>query len=144
MLDNILQRGGHEEILLADPEYLAVIAGIVGIKDPANVHDPVPLNDRIIKALGIEEIEIKFLGRFNPPESEGIDIVGPMTRHRQIHGHRKDIHVPKVNQDLVFPPHDHKGIRQFHPGVRIFFLETIFDFLAEKSETIKDAITTDR
>src|SRR5215472_8113410 len=96
--DHVLERTGHEKVLLFEPELLACFRLVVGIKHLRNglrgdllLHRPVIVPD-------IERREIEGLSGFGPPQTQHVCDGYPIAGHRSVVGDTPD-------HSLVNPAH---------------------------------------
>ena len=138
--DDILQAGAGEEILLLEPQPLALIGGIIGIKHPGDILHLVLFPDGQVVFLVVEQGEVKLLHRFALPEPEGAYVAGMIPDDGHIVGHGKDGLVRKGDGNgLIIPPAG-PGVPIALPVVRLFHLETVFNGLLKQAEFVPDAV----
>ena len=87
-LDQILQRGRDEEIFLAQPQFAARGAFIVGIEEFADRLGAGFLGDRAEIVAGVEGIEPERIGRARRPQPQRVDVLAAPADDRGVVGHR--------------------------------------------------------
>ena len=89
VLDNVAHTGGGEEILLTEPEDLALHMVVVGVQHLADQLGVGALGDGAVVLARIEAVHIKAGGlRF--PQAQLGNAVGIIARHIQVAGHGDD------------------------------------------------------
>ena len=71
VLNDLLQGGGAEEVLLAHPQDLALVGGVVGVEDSGDVRGSLALDDRLGEALGVEGVVVELLEWLGLPQAQG-------------------------------------------------------------------------
>src|SRR5215469_8023314 len=84
--DHILQRAGGKEILLLEPEALALRAFIVGIQDLRDVLGEHLLSDRALVIAGIEAVEVKGFGCLRRPKPQIVRSMSSVSQNWSVVG----------------------------------------------------------
>ena len=82
-----LHGGGHEEILLLQPQGLALVVVVLGVEHLGDGlgHGPL-LGGLEVLALG-EELHVHGLGAAGVPQAQGVDMVGVVAGDLHVAGH---------------------------------------------------------
>ena len=155
-----LHAGGHEEILLAQAQFLACHMVVVRIKDFRQGVRQIFLLHRLVIVALVEGIEGKIIDRLGIPDPEGIDHIVAVSHDRKVIGNRAYslaallmviisagrliiIHGHIAAEfDLlgVFRPLQFERIAAVRePVIRLFHLITVADLLTEHAIVITDA-----
>ena len=161
--DHVLQAGRSQEILLAQSQYLAVLAGIVRIEHHGDIFGFVLGGNRLGIVAGIELAQVEGVCRDRLPEPQRIDGSVAITGNRDVVRHGQ--HIAGIDPaDTIFTvlvmvmlataaeAHALGIFRAFHlpgiavpqPVVRLFDLAAIDDALAEHAVFITQAIAHHR
>jgi hypothetical protein len=150
----VLHRGGDEEMLLAQPEFTSLRRAVVGIEDARQglaVH---------LAGLGVEMgpavegAEIEGVDRLDAPQPQRVDRGMVVPGHKRVVGHGKDIlglhpvgaktvvlHAPAEADAIgALGAQDLPGIGLVEPAVRLLDLPAVGDLLAEHAVFIADAV----
>ena len=153
-----LQGGGHEEILLLQPQGLALVMVVLGIENGADGvgHGPLLVGLQILPLA--EQLHVDRLGALGVPQTQGIHMVRVVPGHQHIAGDGQHPGIVLVNhhQVPVVPPGadlaaemDLLGllglghqpcIAQVQPVVGQLHLLTVHDLLLEDAQLIADGI----
>ena len=156
---HVLQRTGHEEVLLFQAQLLAARLIIVGVEHLADVFGGHLLIDGAVVIAAVEDGEVEGLRRLGLPEPERVRRVGHVTQDRGVvrHTHDDFVRYPAHSQAVVlihigfggaaeFHLHRPFGPRQFprvaepQPLVGLFHLPAVDDLLVEDAELVAYAV----
>ena len=161
--DHILQAGRGEKVLLAQTQFLAGFAGVVGIEHHGDLFGEILLRDRVGIAAGVEFLKVEFIGGLGLPQTQGINRIVAVAGNRQIV--RNGEHIEGIDPvhaqfaslvvalfkpaEEFHPPagigtFDLPGIAAAQPGVGLFDLIAVLDRLAEHAVFIADAVAGHR
>ena len=143
-LDHRLERGGHEEVLLAHPQDFALVGGVVGVEDPAQIGHALAFDDGLREELGVEGRVVELLDGFRLPQPQVVDVACPVAGDRHVVGDRADVHVGEMNVFRFLLVTDGEGVSLLHPRVGVLVLEAVVDRLLEQAVAIEDAVAGDR
>ena len=87
----ILQRRADKEVFLTQPQLLAGVGAVVGIKNAADVLRTVLLFDRRAVIAAIEERKVDRLGRGRRPQAQRVDRTRPVAGNQRVVRHREHI-----------------------------------------------------
>ena len=157
--DHVLQRAAHEEILLLQPQDLALrdlIVRVEHLRDVLRGH--LVLHGAVIVAV-VEGLEVERLDGLGLPEPEvvagahAIAEDGRVVRHAPDHvaGHPADAQPPVIVDPLLgvaaelhlardFRPRDFPGVPVAQPLVGDLGLPAVLDRLVEDAELVPDAV----
>ena len=85
-LDQILQRGGDEEIFLAQPQLAARGAFVVRIEEFADRFRARLLGDGAEVVAGVEDVEPQRIGRARRPQPQRVDVLAAPADDRRVVG----------------------------------------------------------
>ena len=163
-LQDVLQRGGGEEILLAQAQFLTGLAGIGGIEHARQRIGLVALAQRADVVAGVEGVEQDRIERQARPEPQRVDPLAAPADHRRVVGDGENavLRLPDValeapglvgdrfdraaEADLEGPlaALELPGIAVLEPGLRQFDLPAVMDLLAEHAVDVADAVAVRR
>ena len=153
-----LQGGRHEEILLLQPQGLALVVVVLGIEDGADGvgHGPLLVGLQVLPLA--EQLHINGLGALGVPQAQGVHMVGVVARHQHIAGDGQHPGIVLVDhhQVAVVPPgadpaaevnflgllglgHQPR-VPQVQPVVGQLHLLTVHDLLLENAQLIADGV----
>ena len=140
VLDDFLQGGGAEEVLLAHAQDLALERGVVGVQDAGDVHGALTVDDGVGEALGVEGVVVEFLDGLGLPQAQGAHVLGAVAGDRDVVGDGAHGQVG-VGDDAgaLFAAGD-EGVALFHPRVRVLGLEAVVEELLEQAVAVQDAV----
>ena len=157
--DDVLKRGGDEEIFLLEPKLFSFEDVVVGIENLGDVLRQILRMHRADVIAGIEVAEVEFLGGAGAPEAQRVGGAVEISRDRRVIGN--GIHVfridplrhqtPRVVGELVdaaviVNAHaieragDFPRVAVSEPGVGHLHLRAIDDALMKDSVIVADAI----
>ena len=157
-LDQILQRGGDEEIFLAQPQFAARRALVVRVEEFADRFRARLLGHGAEIVAGVEDVELERIGRARRPQPQRIDVLAAPADDRRVVGHRLHgfrrtpcravaaavigVLDMAAEVDVVdhFRPLEFPGVAETQPFVGIFVLPALRDDLAEQAEIVTDAV----
>ena len=158
-LDDVLERGGDEEILLLQAQLASDLGRVVRVQDLRQVLGLGLLLDRLEVVAFVEVLEVEVARRLRRPEAHAVHRPGVVSGHRRIarHGeHRVGVHpVGPEMPELVDELHDaaaeaHRkehlrprhlpGIAVAQPRVRMLDLGAAFNRLEEDAVLVADAV----
>ncbi len=157
--DHVLQAGRSQEILLAQPQFLAAFGGVVGVEDHGDVFRHVLGAHGLGVAAGVEILEIEFVGGGCRPQPQGVDRTVLVAGNGHVVGHRQHVvgvqpapaHLAigfqvgfgaaaELDPLRVFGPLQFPQVAAAQPVVRFLDLITVFDALAEHAVGVADAV----
>ncbi len=162
-LHQILQRRRHEEIFLAQPQFAARRAFVIGIEEFADRFGARFMGAGAEIVAGVEHVDAQRVRRARRPQPQRVDVLAAPADDRRVIGHR--LHGLAGIPDRAFPAAcidrvldaaaemhliDHLRALQFpriakaEPFVGIFLLPALADDLAEQAEIVTDAIAERR
>ena len=161
--DDILQRAGHEEILLLETKLLALLDAVVRIQDLRNVFRQRFAFVGLDVIAVVEKLEIEFLRGLGRPEPQVVHRVVAVAGDRKVVGNphyrviidpARDnpprgialvIHPPaEAHLEFVFRPLDFPGIPVAQPVVRLLHLKAVLDALPENPVIVPDPVAVAR
>ena len=80
VVDVVAQRAGHEEVLLLQPEFLALRRGILRVQDLADVLGEGLRPHRLQIVAGVEHLQVEGLGGARAPQPEAVHVAGAIPR----------------------------------------------------------------
>ena len=143
IVNDLLQGGRAEEVLLTDPQHLALEGGVVGVQHTGDVGGALPLDDGVGEALGAEGLVVELLHRLGLPQPQGSDVASSVTGDRHVVGDGTHPHVGVADDALLLLAADDEGVALLHPRVRVLGLETVVEELLEQAVTVEDAVAGD-
>ena len=140
VLDDLLQGGGAEEVLLAHAQDLALERGVVGVQDTGDVHGALTVDDRVGEALGVEGVVVELFDGFGLPQTQGTHVLGAVAGDRDVVGDGAHGQVG-VGDDAgaLFAAGD-EGVALLHPRIRVLSLEAVVEELLEQTVAVQDAV----
>ena len=144
VLNDLLQGGRAEEVLLAHPQDLALVGGVVGVEDTGDVRGALALDDGLGEALGVEGVVVELLERLGLPQAQGPHVLGAVAGDGHVVGDGTHGHVLVVDQALGLLVADDEGVALLHPGVGVLGLEAVLEELLEQPVAVEDAEAVDR
>ena len=157
-LDQVLQRGRDEEILLAQAKLAPGRTFVVRIEEFADRFRARFLGRGADIVAAVEHVELERIGRARRPQPQRIDVVAAPADDRRVigdslHGLCRtpdravatllvDMLDPAAEMDVIghFRPLKFPGVAKAQPDVGIFLLPALIDDLAEQSEIVADAV----
>ena len=153
-----LHRGGHEEVLLLQPQGLALVVIVLGIQHLGDHvgHGPLLAGAEIL-ALG-EQLHVDGLGGLGVPQPQGVHVVGVIARDLHVAGHRQHAGIVLMHHHQVaVVPAGADGaaevdllrllglgqqprVAQGLPVVGQLHLLALHDLLLEKAQLIADGV----
>ena len=143
VVDELLQGGRAEEVLLPHSQHLALVGGVVGVEHPGDVHGAFPIDDGVGEALGVEGVIVELVDRLGLPQPQGVDVGGAVTGHRHVVGHGEDVEVGVVDDPPGLLTANDEWVLVLHPGVWLLDLEAVGENLTEQPVAVEDAVTID-
>ncbi|MCY1417622.1 hypothetical protein D9M71_331620 [compost metagenome] len=156
----ILQRGGDEEILLAQAQFLAGLGAVGRVQHPRDTFGAGHLGHRAQVVTGVEALQMQFFQRPRPPQAQGVDAGTPPADHRRVIGDRpyglgRRPHLALLAIGVMHGFHaaaetdrvDHlgplelPGVAEIQPVLGLLLLPAIDHRLAKQAMFITDAIT---
>ncbi len=163
LAEDILQARGSKEILLAQAQFAAVLAAVVGVEHHRDVLGLVLRLHRLAITAGAEFVEVEFVGGGGLPQAQGVDraiavagdrhVVGngehvggvDPARARDAGGVAEMLDAPaKVHAAGELGTLDFPRVAGAQPVVGLLLLITVLDALAEHAVFVANAITHDR
>ena len=157
--ENVLQATGHEEVLLRQPQLLALVRFVIRIKNLRKVLRRYLVRHRSEKIAVVEDSEVEAVHRLRGPQTHRIRRVGAIAENRRIVRHpahhtlRNPLHVhtpsrirvrlgvpAHLHLERVFRPIQRPRISQPQPVVGRLHLPPVTDQLIENSVLITNAI----
>jgi len=155
--DQILQRGGDEEVFLLQPQFLAGRRRIVGIEHARDVGCLHLLGEGVEILTAVEFLELHRCRRARRPEPERIAAVAPPARDRRVVGDGDHMlrrppgeFLPVIAARLDAPtkadvisdlrPLELPGIAELQPVLRALGLPAVAHHLAEQAMVVADAV----
>ncbi|MEY9880360.1 hypothetical protein ABIA43_001894 [Bradyrhizobium sp. USDA 328] len=154
----VLERGRHEEIFLAQPQLAARRAFVVRIEELANRLRPRLLGVGADIIALVEGIELQRIGRARRPQAQRIDVMAAPADDRRVIGDRlhgltrmPDRAVAALVLDMLdaaaeidvvdhLGPLQFPGVAEAQPFIGIFLLPALIDDLAEQAVIVADAV----
>ncbi len=153
-LQDVLQRGADEEILLPEPQLAAGLGAVVRIEHLGQAFPMRLVADRAQMIALVEAPQIELLRRAGRPQAQRVDGVGAVARHRHVERRRQHVGRldPLVVDDAAVEPHGIGQVRarklprpaEAQPVVRLLVLPAAFDALGEHAEFVADAVAVGR
>ncbi|MCY1498344.1 hypothetical protein D9M68_323280 [compost metagenome] len=156
---DVLQRGGGEEIFLAQPQFLAGRRRVGGVENAGQAFRLVALPQRADVVAGVEGGKQDRVDRLRRPEAKRVDTLCPPADGGRIEGRGDDAfgRLPDETLDFLidiggfddaaeadfvgaFAPLELPGIAVGKPGFRQFHLPAIGHLLAEEAVHVADAV----
>ncbi len=160
---HVLEAGGSEQVMLAQTQLLAVLAGVVGIEHHGYVLGLVLGGHRLGVAAGIEFIEIEDVGSGGFPQPQRVDHAVLVAGDRYIVGNGQHVlgvepahpgntlfigEVLGVTAEIddlgVLQPFEFPGIAVAKPVIGLFHLVAVLDVLAEHAVFVAQPVTEHR
>ncbi len=157
--EQILQRGGGEEELLPEPEFLPRRRGVARIEHLRHGLQPHPLGQRADVIAAVEGVEPEWIARPRGPEPERVHVAAAPADDRRVIGDGVDAlrRLPDMAERAVdrrhrldgaaetngighFGPLEFPRIAERQPVLGIFELPAILDALAEEAVIVADAV----
>ena len=157
--DDVLERAGHEEILLDEAEFLSALVLVIGVENLGNGLAEVLLPHRLLITTAVEGLEVEFLGCLRFPQAEVIDRIGPVSGDRDIVGNTGELFrvdplgdgIAEVIEDVLHAAveFDFGGVlgtddlprrAVFHPVIGKFHLIPVAELLLEEAVLVMDAV----
>ena len=157
-IDQVLQRGGDEEIFLAQPQLAARRALVVRIEELADRFRARLLGAGADIVALVEGVELQRIGRACRPQAQRVDVLAAPADDRRVIGDRLhglgrmpdravaalvvDMLDAAAEMDVIdhLGPLQFPGIAEAQPFVRIFLLPALIDDLAEQAVIVADAV----
>jgi len=156
---DVLQRGGTEEIFLAQPQFLAGRGGVGRIKDAGQRLGLVAFLERADVVAGVEGFQQDRIDRLGRPQAQRVDMFATPADHRRVVG-RGDHPFARLPDEMRFvvlagdgvhraaeadfiralAPLEFPGIAVGEPGFGKLDLPSIGHLLAEQPVHVADAI----
>ncbi len=159
----VLQRRGHKQIFLPQPQLPAGWRVVARIKDLRDRFRARLLDQRADVIAAIEHIEPQRVGRARGPQTQRIDVAATPTDDRCVVSDRLDglVRPPDIARDTMrvadgfdpsaevnvvddLGPRELPGIAERQPVLRIFLLPAVLDDLAKQSVIVADAVAVGR
>ena len=144
VLDDLLEGGRAEEVLLAHPQDLALVGGVVGVEDAGDIRGALALDDGLGETLGVEGVVVELLERLGLPQTQVAHVLGAVAGDGHVVGDGAHGHVPVAHQALGLLVADDEGVALLHPRVGVLGLEAVLEDLLEQAVAVEDAETVDR
>ncbi len=157
--EHVLKGAGDEEELLLQAQFLAAQLVIVRVENLAEVLRGDLLVHRAVVVAAVEDGEIEGLGRFRPPQPQGVRRVGAITEDERVVRHAVDDLVghpahaqpivlvdvllggaAELDLDRPLRARQLPGIAESQPLVGLLDLPAVDDFLVEDPEFVADAV----
>ena len=161
--DQILQRCGDEEELLAQAEFLAGRRGIARVENLGDRFGPHSRRQGADVVALVERVEPQRVGRTGRPQAQGVDVLAAPAHHGNVIGHGFDGfgRMPCVARDTIgrfddlhgsakadvvgdLGARELPGIAEGEPVLRIFVLPAVLDDLPEQAVIVADAVAVGR
>jgi len=84
--NDVLHRGRHEEVLLAQAQFPAGRRAVVRIQNPGDAFEAILELGRSREVAAIERIEVQMCGRGGLPQAQRRDAVGAVSRNHHVEG----------------------------------------------------------
>ena len=156
---HVLQRGADEEVLLLEPQLLALQGFVVGVEDFGDVLQHRLAVDRAEVVAVVEAVEVEGFRRLGAPQPQGVGGVAAVAQDGRVVGNGVDhaIRHPAhmlaadavgVALGVAAQRHLHRPLRAHQlpgvgvaqPAVGLFHLPAVDDLLLEDAVLIADAI----
>ncbi|MNM92764.1 hypothetical protein D3C81_1051080 [compost metagenome] len=160
---HVLQRAGHEEVLLLQPQLLALLGFVIGVEHLGKVLRRHFLVHRAQVIAPVEGVEVERLGGLRAPQPQRVDRVDPVAEDRRVERHphhrlgRHPAHAvaaPVVGVVLGMPAEAHlhrpfgalnlPRIAVAQPGVGALHLHAVDDALVKDAVLVADAVAQRR
>ena len=142
---HILKGCRGEQVLLLDPQALALPSGVVGVQDAGDILGFVFLIQRPHVVLIVERTEVQLVLGFALPQAQGIHIVGAIADDGHIIGHSQNGLVGKMHLHGVVVPAVRPRIAELGPVIGGFDLAAVLiKGLLEQTETVAKTIAGQR
>ena len=156
---DVLHGGGDEEILLLEPQGLALVVVVLGVEDLGDgLGHGLLLHGLQVLAPG-EEGHVQGDGALGVPQPEDVDVVGAVAGDLHVLGHGQHVAAPLVDHgvaavgvphvlhgaaeaDLLYLVHlgDEPGVAQAQPVVGQLHLLAVHDLLLEEAQLVADGV----
>ncbi len=162
-VQDVLQRGGNEEVLLLQPQFLAVLALVVGVENLRESLGKGLAAHRLNVVALVEGVEVELPRRPRRPQAQVPHRRRREARNRVVEGHRHDFLGIDPLADLVAlriaeaeilaaeaHPIEHRGARHLpriaeaQPVFRLLDLLALLDALGEHAVFVADAVADAR
>ena len=159
----VLQRGGHEEVLLPQAQFLPGRRGVARVQDLGDGFLPHAVGQRPHVVAGIERVEPQRIDGAGLPEPQRVDVAAAPAHHGRVvgdslHGLGRVPHVARhpvgrVHALDAAPEADVVGDRRAlelprvaarQPVFRVFLLPAVLDDLPEQAVLVADAVAVSR
>ena len=144
VVNDFLQGGGAEEVLLAHAQDLALERGVVGVQDAGDVHGALAVDDGVGEALGVEGVVVEFLDGLGLPQAQGAHVLGAIAGDRNVVGNGTHSQVRVGDDAGALFAAGNEGVTLFHPRVRMLGLEAVVEELLEQTVAVQNAVATHR
>ena len=144
VINDCLQRGRAEEVLLAHAQDLTFEGRIVGVQHTGNIHSALTINDRIGEALRVEGVVVEVLHGLGLPQAQRIDVLRAVAGNRHVIRNGADSQIRVANDALFFLTANDEGVALFHPRVGMLSLEAIIEKLLEQTVTVQNTVASNR
>jgi len=156
----VLQRGGDEEVFLTQAQLLPCFGAIRRVKHPGDAFSAGHFGNGAQVVTGVEALQVQVLHRPCTPQAQGVDACTAPTDHRRVIGHgahglagrphldqlaggvRQGFHAAaKADRVDHFSALELPRVAEIQPAFGLLLLPAIDNRLAEQAMFITDAIT---
>jgi hypothetical protein len=161
--EDVGDRARHEEVLLFEPQLLALLSCVVRVEHLGDILHFDLLFDRARVVALVEQIEIEVARRARGPQPQCVHGVGVVTDDKRVVGHTHDalaVHPIEAHLAAVGAPHMHlavelhalhvlmarqlPGIAVLQPSIPVLDLLTAVDVLLEDAVFVANAVADSR
>ncbi|MCY1399398.1 hypothetical protein D9M71_144520 [compost metagenome] len=158
-LQQVLQRGGDEEVFLAQAQFLAGFGAVGRIEHPRDAFRAHGVGHRAQVVAGVEAVQLEDVLGARPPQAQGVDAGAAPADHRHVVGDRPHplVRLPdlagratllrhalhaaaEADAEAEFRPLEFPGIAEVQPGLGVLLLPAVADHLLEQAVLVADAV----
>lgn len=86
VLNEVVDRGGAEEVLLRESQFLALCGGILRVQHLRQDLSANLFTNGLLVVTGVEDVEVEFIGRLRRPQAQRVDCAVAVTGHEVVVG----------------------------------------------------------
>ncbi len=159
LVDEVVQRAGHEEVLLLEPQLLALWRRVLRVEDHRDLLGEGLVADRLDVVAGVEDLEVERPGRLGAPQPQRVDAAVAVARDHVVVGHAEDVPVAdpagalgavlvlgrlreaaELDGDGVLRVRELPRVAELQPRVGLLDLPAVLEGLPEDAVLVADAV----
>ena len=141
--DDVLQRGAHEEVLLAQAQDFAHHRVVVGIEDVGDLGRIEVLRRGVLALHLVEGSEVERLHGLGLPEAQRVDDTVLVAEDGHVVGNGAHVLVGEVHGDGVTLGADAPRVPPLEPVVALFVLVAVHEGLRKETVAVADAVAVE-